>query len=133
MKRITFLILIIFSTSCGKENKIGEKFSIIKDSRCFSEEELAKVAIQNGNLKCFIGVSASSNYETVIETQKLLKKKNIEVDFVIPTCIPPKGVQNCYEEYINLEFVKRMGKSTINTIQKAFEEVGVKTYTVKKY
>ena len=136
MKTFVFLILLLVSFSCGKENgkqKAPKKeMPVEKDSKCFSEEKRAEEDIQNGSLKYFIGAKSSNNYNKMLEVKRALKKKNIEVDFVGSTCIPLKGMQNCYEEYMNSEFAKVKGESTIDTIKKAFEKVGVKTFTVKK-
>ncbi len=136
MKTFVFLILLLVSFSCGKENgkqKAPKKeMPLEKDSKCFSEEKRAKDDIENGSLKYFIGASSSSNYNKMLEVKEVLKKKNIEVDFVGSTCIPLKGIQNCYEDYMNSEFVKTKGKSTVDTIIKAFEKVNIKIFKVKK-
>ena len=136
MKTFAFIILLSISFSCGRE-KGKEKATKIeslaeKDALCFSEEERAKQDIRNGSLNYIVWLPLSTNFNKAEEIKKQFEKENIKIEFYLNSCLVQKGIQNCYEVYMNSEFEKVNGKSTVSNIINEFDKFGIKTFKIEK-
>ena len=118
MKKYILLLLLLFSFCCCNEKKSQD---------CLTEEKTAKEDIENGYLKYIVKIYPFDS-KKCLEIKEILKKKNIDIEFYFSAC----GRQsNCYEIYMNSEFLEVKGQKTIDTINKTFEKFGMKPEMIR--